>query len=198
MKKLLTILLLFICFTSCTSKGNSESQKKHEQYIKHYEEVIDNTIFSSKNAAPFDINVVMNRLGDGSYRYDIIIDQPQIAMYNIQVIAVENNTSYQNADKLMPTFGIFDNGSYNMMPYQTNVENGYVKGIIVSAITTESIINLKIKLTWTDYARVETNKIFVEMQVDFNNQRDNIIYPMEETEPDSPDHEEIPSEEEEN
>ena len=177
MKKIWLLCFLSIFLVSCMADNTSETQIRYEQYIKHYEEVIDNTIFSSKNAAPFEINVAMNKLSDGSYRYDIIIDNPKVAMYNIEVIAIENSITYQNADKLMPTFGIFDDGSYNMIPYQTNVSNGYVKGVIASAITTEAIINLKIKVTWTDYARVETSKIFIEMQVDFNNQDDDIYYP---------------------
>jgi len=170
MKKLLlfSILCLFLC--SCQSSDTSETQRKQEQYVKHYEEVIENTIFSSRNAAPFDISVAMNLLGDGTYRYDIIIDNPKVAMYNIEIIAIENNISYQNATKLMPTFGIFDTSVYNMIPYQTNVDNGYVKGIIVSGITTDQVINLKIKVTWTDYSRVESSKIFIEMEVDFNSQ----------------------------
>lgn len=195
MKKICLLTILTIFLVSCTAINTSETQKKYEQYIKHYEEVIDNTVFSSKNAAPFDIDVAMNRLGDGSYRYDIIIDNPQIAMYNIEVIAIENSITYQNADKLMPTFGIFDTGSYNMIPYQTNVDNGYVKGIIASAITTESIINLKIKVTWTDYAMVTTSKIFIEMQVDYNNQGDDIYYPTDDSDEDNLDEENPENEE---
>ena len=170
MKKLLLFSILCLFLSSCQNNDTSETQRKQEQYIKHYEEVIENTIFSSRNAAPFDISVAMNLLGDGTYRYDIIIDNPRVSMYNIEIIAIENNVSYQNATKLMPTFGIFDSSSYNMIPYQTNVDNGYVKGIIVSGITSEQVINLKIKVTWTDYSRVESSKIFIELEVNFNNQ----------------------------
>ena len=170
MKKLLLFSILCLFLSACQNNETSDTQRKQERYIRHYEEVIENTIFSSRNAAPFDISVAMNRLADGTYRYDIIIDNPKVAMYNIEIIAIENNISYQNATKLMPTFGIFDSTAYNMIPYQTNVDNGYVKGIIVSGVTADTTINLKIKVTWTDYSRVESSRIFVEMEVDFYNQ----------------------------
>lgn len=174
MKRLIMILALLLLFTGCTNNSASIEEEKLEKYKNYYESITDNAAFTAISSF-YDIQVVMNRLGDGTYRYDIIIDNPRIAMYDIEVIAVENDMLYSQSlleNKMMPTLGVFEDDTieYNMIPNQVNLDSGYIRGISISGISTTAVIDLKIRVSWKDYTKVNTTREFIELTGDYFNQ----------------------------
>ena len=103
----------------------------------------------------FDIDVEMARIEDG-YRYYVIIDKPTLAMYDIEVLAIEPDGDYQN--NMAANVGIFEEEEYHMIPNQSNVQEGYVKGVIASGLTQNPEITLHIFVQFknADYSTVHT------------------------------------------
>jgi len=169
MRKLLLMFMMIVFLAGCANKSESIDKLKLENYAYIYQTITDNDTFNTV-ADHFDMQVVMSLIGDNEYRYDIIIDNPQVAMYDIKMMAVENNIDYSLADKMMPSIGIFDEEEYNMVPYQIETSLGFVKGMIISGTTNAPVINLKIRITWKDYTKVEETKNYFNLTVDYFSQ----------------------------
>jgi hypothetical protein len=173
MRKLLLMFMVIVFLAGCANNNESIDKLKLENYAYIYQTITDNDTFDTV-ADHFDMQVVMSLIGDNEYRYDIIIDNPQVAMYDIKMMAVENNIDYSLADKMMPSIGIFDDEEYNMVPYQVETDLGFVKGMVISGTTNAPVINLKIRITWKDYTKVEETKNYFILTVDYFSQ--NAIY----------------------
>ncbi len=173
MRKLLLMFMVIVFLAGCANNNESIDKLKLENYAYIYQTITDNDTFDTV-ADHFDMQVVMSLIGDNEYRYDIIIDNPQVAMYDIKMMAVENNIDYSLADKMMPSIGIFDDEEYNMVPYQVETDLGFVKGMVISGTTNAPVINLKIRITWKDYTKVEETKNYFNLTVDYFSQ--NAIY----------------------
>ena len=169
MRKLLLMFMMIVFLAGCANNNESIDKLKLENYAYIYQTITDNDTFDTV-ADHFDMQVVMSLIGDNEYRYDIIIDNPQVAMYDIKMMAVENNMDYSLADKMMPSIGIFDDEEYNMVPYQVETSLGFVKGMVISGTTNAPVINLKIRITWKDYTKVEETKNYFNLTVDYFSQ----------------------------
>ena len=169
MRKLLLMFMMIVFLAGCANNNESIDKLKLENYAYIYQTITDNDTFDTV-ADHFDMQVVMSLIGDNEYRYDIIIDNPQVAMYDIKMMAVENNIDYSLADKMMPSIGIFDDEEYNMVPYQVETSLGFVKGMVISGTTNAPVINLKIRITWKDYTKVEETKNYFNLTVDYFSQ----------------------------
>lgn len=168
MRKLTIIIILALILSGCQWFDNDDiDEAKFQRYSAYYTSIFDNDrfIFASEY---YDIEVVMNKISDSEYRYDVIIDSPRIAMYAIEIMVVENNVTPEVANKMMPTIGIFENVEYNLIPYQVNVERGYVKGLIVNGISSLPSINLKIMVLWRDYAKLIVTREFFDINKIFD------------------------------
>jgi len=169
MKRSLIFLLLFVTLLSGCARKESDEDIKMEKYKYIYQTVSDNDSFLSEPLY-YDLDVSMSKLSDKEYRYDITIDNPQRAMYDIQVMAIENNLEYSLTNKMMPTIGILENDSINMVPYQIDYERGYVKGVILSGVTEDPVVNLKIRVSYKDYLLVRETKEYYNITVDYASQ----------------------------
>ncbi len=169
MKRSLIFLLVLVSLLSGCARKESDEDIKMEKYKYIYQTVSDNDSFLNEPLY-YDLDVSMSQLSEKEYRYDITIDNPQRAMYDIQVMAIENNLEYSLTNKMMPTIGILDNDSINMVPYQIDHERGYVKGVILSGVTEDPVVNLKIRVSYKDYLLVRETKEYYNITVDYASQ----------------------------
>lgn len=168
MRKLTIIITLALVLSGCQWFDNDDiDEAKFQRYSAYYTSIFDNDRFILASEY-YNIEVVMNKINDTEYRYDVIIDSPRIAMYAIEVMVVENNITPEVASKMMPTIGIFEEVEYNLIPYQVNVDKGYVKGLIVNGISSEPSINLKIMVLWRDYAKLNVTREFFDVSKVYN------------------------------
>jgi uncharacterized protein YceK len=160
MQKLLKAILCcsILTFSGCTK--NTTDAAAQEEYQTYYNTVSENVSFADA-AKNFTCELEMTQVEDGTYRYYVVIDHPVSAMYNIITIAVENDIKYDDADKMMPSMGIFDDPK-SMIPGQVDTKNGFVKGIALSGESSESKINLKLLVQWTDKAEKTTTREFIK------------------------------------
>ena len=88
MKKLLLVLLLLLSLCACEEDGK-QMANPDERYMFIIEMIGEHDSFQ-ETSNYFDIAVEMAKIEDG-YRYYITIDNPRIAMYDIELLAIEKN-----------------------------------------------------------------------------------------------------------
>jgi len=130
MKKLFLILIVLLSLCACQDEGK-EMANPDDRYMYIIEMIGEHDSFQDASNY-FDISAEMAKI-DGGYRYYITIDNPRIAMYDIEMLAIEKNVDYRNT--MAANVGIFEDKEYNMVPNQANIEQGFVKGIVASAIS---------------------------------------------------------------
>ena len=156
MRKFFLILSLVLMACGCGTRH--DSTLKMETYETYYRIVQENTHLSGTSMY-YSLSGEMITLPDGSHRYYVIVDQPQIAMYDCVVFIVENDILYSEAVKMMPCMGVFDE-KVSMVPNQVNREAGYVKGISVSGECSDESVHLHILVEWKDKNRKDTFREF--------------------------------------
>ena len=88
MKKLFISLILLLALFGC-QKTNSE-ETMYFDFMKLLQEREEFTS-SSLN---YNISYEITSIGDNKYRYFVTIDKPKIAMYDIEVMAIEQGKDY--------------------------------------------------------------------------------------------------------
>lgn len=151
-----------LLFSGCQQE--MDNSEKADEYQTYYNAVADNLSFAA-TSVNFNTELEMTKVEDGTYRYYIVMDQPKTAMYDIVAIAVEDNIAYADADKMMPSIGIFDD-TKSMIPNQVDSDNGYVKGIALSGECTKPSIELKLLVQWTDKTKQNTKREFMSYTLD--------------------------------
>ena len=151
LKKILILLLAVVLLAGCQKDHTRQiDEEKYNAYLAYYQAILDydNKKTSSDN---FSIGVVANKISDTQYRYDVIVDNPRIAMYDIEILAiVENISATINTEVMMPSIGIFDAVKYNMIPYQVDITHNFVKGLDLSVLTADNPVHIGVMVSWKD------------------------------------------------
>ena len=130
MRKIITLFMILFLLPGCSQIGK-ETVDPRERYAYIVEMIEEHEAFASASNY-FDIDVEMAKI-EGGYRYYITVDNPRIAMYDIELLAIEKDVDYLN--NMAANVGIFEEKQYNMVPNQANSEMGYVKGIVASGLS---------------------------------------------------------------
>lgn len=146
-KWMLTMLCMALC-TGCTMKSSQEDLylSRIDAYETYYTEVLGNGHYADASEY-FTLSYEMTQVEGDGYRYYVILDEPTIAMYNVMMIAVENSIPYEECEKMVPSFGIFED-RVSLVPGQVNYDAGYVKGISISGNSEEDHIDLLTLVRW--------------------------------------------------
>ncbi|MBR0137391.1 MAG: hypothetical protein IJM15_03190 [Erysipelotrichaceae bacterium] len=171
LKRILVILILLMALTGCGKKEHERKleEEMYQAYLTYYQALLDTTEKASK-AQEFSTSVVVNKLDGGKYRYDLIIDEPKVAMYDVEALAIIRGESDQiSTEVMMPSVGIFDD-FYNMVPNQVYKDRGYVAGVVLSLTSTEPSLKIDLIVCWQDKERTETYKRFLSFDVNAEQQ----------------------------
>jgi len=156
MKKLSLFFLVLILMSGCAS-GISADQLKIETYKTMYTDILNATGFKTASDY-FAVNAVLSDLGSGSYRYDVIVDEAKVAMYDVEILLIQDDGSLVISDTMMPSLGIFEDKTYYMIPFQVNTEANVVQGIDLNGLSSALPIRLKMVVQWKD----ANNAVFKE------------------------------------
>lgn len=149
MKKLLIIVLVCIMLAGCQNNTRQLDDEKYNAYLTYYQAILD-TENKGTTCQDFDIELVANKIGEARYRYDVIIDNPKVAMYDLEVLViVENVEGTINTKDMMPSIGIFEDVSYNMVPNQVDKEKMFVEGLDLSVVSDEPVIHLGVMVSYS-------------------------------------------------
>lgn len=171
MVKKAIVLLVILLLTSCSNNASSVKEAENfTRYQAYYTSIFDNDRFI-REPNNYNLEVVFTKI-DNKYRYDVIIDEPIIAMYDVEVMVIENDQPFEHTDKMMPSFGVFERNETNMIPYQVDTEKGYAKGIVVSGLIDVSVVELKIMIGWRDYSKLNSYREFFIRNLDYERMND--------------------------
>ncbi len=163
MKKIL-ILFIVLLLAGCSDES-VESSGNIEEYYTYYQQILDNGAFITESNY-YDIELAINQVDQG-YRYSVIIDNPQVAMYNIEALTIiDDNSASINNSVVFPSVGVFD-GPYNMLPGQQNISAGFVKGIIMDGIIDSSEVEVLVMVSWENSDRSKYFKEFITVKGKF-------------------------------
>lgn len=163
MKKvsILLISILFLC-SGCNNKASEDDSVKN--YNSFINAVNTNKGIVSENI-PFEHTLEVTKQKDDSYRYQVLINNPLVAMYNVQMIVV--NPEVNSNDNIYPCIGLLGDDAKNefvMVPFQSNVGKNYVKGISLDGVSKVDQFTLNVLVAWKDKNRQTTYRSFFTKQ----------------------------------
>ena len=167
MKKFLITVLCFTLLCGCQKNKIDIASERAQVYESYITAIQDNENFLEESNY-FNITTAMNKLSENAYRWDVIVDSPVVAMYEIQILAIERNViGTLREDKIMPSFGILEDDVYNMIPNQVDLEKGYVEGFTLSGVTELPEVTIEVMVVWTGYAKLAQNREFFYLQAKY-------------------------------
>jgi hypothetical protein len=168
MKRLLAVLLVIVTLCGCQKNNTRQlDEEKYNAYLANYQAILDYED-KKESSSHFDVRLVCNKISDTSYRYDLIIDNPKVAMCEIMVLMVEENISLTiDTTRMMPSIGIFESTSVNMIPFQVANDKGYVKGIDLSMLSTEPSMRAGVLVSFRNYEKTVTTKEYLSLYAEY-------------------------------
>lgn len=163
MKRLLLVLCTLLLVTACSFDNRKTKDDQMKRYTSLIQSTLDNDKFTQTSKS-FTIQAKIEKTGD-VYEYEVSIDKPKYALYNLEVVAVENNSS-ETDDKIMPSVGVFD-GPYTLIPNQSRIDAGYLKGVGVKGEVAEPELNLKLTVSWRSDSASKEHKEFFEFNLKY-------------------------------
>lgn len=130
MRKILIILSITLCLFGCSEIGK-ENIDNDQLYLSLINSIKEHENFQTVSNH-FDIYAEIAKI-DGGYRYYVTIDNPKIALYDVEAIAIEKDVDYANT--MAANVGIFEDSVYSLIPNQKNHDKGYVEGLVISGTT---------------------------------------------------------------
>lgn len=146
--------------SSCAS-NNTLDPSAVEKYNSMIEQLNSRTDFKTSSEY-FDIDLEVGTIDDG-YRFYITIDNPKAAMYNVQAVAIEGDVDYQ--DTMAANIGLFEDTTYCLIPNQTNVSKGFVKGINISGVSNNENPIIYVLVSWSNKDLSVTKREFFKLGV---------------------------------
>lgn len=137
-------MALLLCGCQAGDEKTNTTDMLYKEYQMYVQKLDEHKDFSS-DTKEFSLKVVTNTTNKGNYRYDVIIDNPTIAMYNIKVVASVSDsqtTSY-------PTLGILEEETFALIPGVVDKTKNIYKGINLSGISSEQNAVVKVYITYT-------------------------------------------------
>lgn len=175
MRRLLICLFSFaLILSGCVIRRNDSGTAAQTAYEGYYKAIEDNERFIGRSLY-YTISAQMSNMPDGTHRYYVFLDNAQVSMYDVTMMAVENDVPFEDSKKMMPSVGIFDSRDYSLIPYQANADAGYVKGLVLGGECEEKEVKLKLMVEWKDRNRERITREYISMVLT----TDGFIYPSE-------------------
>lgn len=159
MKKIILCITLLLVLCGC--KKDTTEQANNEKYLDYCELIKEHDTFKD-GSEYFDVSSDITKIDEG-YRYYIIIDNPKIAMYNIEAVAIEMDSDYTKT--MAANIGIFEENKFSFVPNQANPDAGFVKGISISGISENNNPTLYMLVEWNDVGLNITNREFIKVTI---------------------------------
>lgn len=141
MKKIFLSLVLVIGLFGC-SDSNSAAETKYYDMLKLISER-EEFLSSSDN---FAVSAEISNISEGRFRYFVTVDNPRIAMYEVEILAIEEGKEYIN--EVAANAGVLLDEIYNMVPNQSDLNRGYISGINISGETSNEHPVLYVLVQW--------------------------------------------------
>jgi len=145
MKKI--ILIVLVLFLTACSDDSNQNDAYFETYNGLYKALLDNEQYLTSSFY-YDLTLEVSKLNDNQFRYYLILDNPQVSMYDVQLMACDTTKLTVDSDVMCPSVGVFEKERYTLIPNQINREKNYVKGFSLSGISESSNIDINVIIKW--------------------------------------------------
>ena len=166
MRKYVIGVLICLLLAGC-NQSDIVLKEKYETYKLHYQSILNSTQFK-QTSSNYNISTSLTALSDGNYRYDVFVDEPKIAMYDVEILAIVDDGLLLISDEMMPSIGIYEDSEYHLIPYQVDAELGYQKGFNLNGVVNQNKVNLKVLVMWKDYFKIKTEREYFNFVIDLN------------------------------
>ena len=176
MRKIILSMICLLTFAGCSSvfKDNDNSVK----YFNYIDSIISNNYVQS-SSIPFDSSISVGKNEENEYVYLVTIENPKIAMYNVEMMALINTEI--GKDTMFPTVGVIDDERYSMIPFQSNLERGYPGAIIVSGVSDTPEFTVNLMVIYHDYSGQNETKVYFNLDGKYQDEQQ-VEEPKEEVE----------------
>lgn len=157
MKKILLIISLLL-FTSCSNKIEEDNMNNYKVILKN---LISQEAYIN-NYKYFDIDLTID-VADKGFSYKLIISNPKIAMYNIKVLMASDDAD-ESYSIIYPNLNIIEDGNYNLIPNQENIEKGFYSTIELDAIFDNDQHDILLAVIWDDFSGINHYAKYYKVQ----------------------------------
>lgn len=155
MKKYILIFMCSLLF-ACNS-SNDAQEIKYKSYNDFKNKILANSGKDSYSL-PFRAYLEIIPLANDTYSYTVFIDEPRIAMYQIQMMALD--PIRVKDDKMEPNLGILEDEVFNLVPNQVYVDKGYPKGIALNGTVETSSFSIFVGISFSEENQNQTMLFF--------------------------------------
>ena len=159
MKKLLLIFISLFLIAGCSGKEKNLDKASLERYESYWDAIKNQETYKS-SSSNFSIEAILS--GD---EYSIVIDKPRRAMYDVQIMAIENEDDF-HLDVMMPNIGVLDKETYNLLPNQSDKNNLFLEWFLLSGEVDSLPLKVEIMVLWKNYNRTEEMREYFEFVLD--------------------------------
>ncbi|MFV0254529.1 MAG: hypothetical protein ACK5G7_00080 [Erysipelotrichaceae bacterium] len=165
MKKIISIIMIALLLVGCNENITNDAAEQ-DKYFSYYQSILDAESLQTESKY-FDIEATMN-IEEDNYRYSVIIDNPQIAMYNVEVMSIIDDGSLSiNKKYAMPTTGVIDQ-PYNLVPYQVNLANFYAEGLVLDGLVDFPNVDLLVLVVWHNRDFTITYREYFDLSANYS------------------------------
>ncbi|HZJ87310.1 MAG TPA: hypothetical protein VFC75_03710 [Erysipelothrix sp.] len=170
MKKILIVFLTAILLTSCSTIEQKLEKESYALYETYWRLLLNETQFqtSSRN---FNIEAEIIK-SDNTYEYIVTVDKAKVAMYDVEIVVIENKKSIDAVDEMLPSAGIFEK-KFNMIPNQARNEESYMAGAnLTRQDFSEDEVTLQVLVAWENYSRMESFREVFEFDLKYEEKKE--------------------------
>ena len=154
--------MLFGCNIDNKRIDPTERYMDMADLINSYDTFLDHSNYFDIHG---EIDIIEESEYKGKYRFYIFIDNPRIAMYDVEAMAIEKNKDYES--QMAANIGIFDEIEYTLIPNQANPDKGYYKGIVISGISEKANTSLYVLVQWRNSEMSLLHREFFKVDVSY-------------------------------
>lgn len=163
MKKMLLLLCSLILVSGC-SNGATRKTEMNSKYENYIELIINNNNVNSLDI-PFQHSLEITQNTKGKYVYTVSIFSPRVAMYDIELMAVDINTISVNS--VAPSIGVVEDEQFNMIPFQSDQSKGFYQGMSINGESDSPTFMLSCLVVYQDFTKVGENYIYFTISGDY-------------------------------
>lgn len=168
MKKSGLLLIVLMILTACSGFDQKLDKESLMLYETYWKSLLNETQFQ-KNSRNFDISAEIVH-GESGYDYYVTVDNPKIAMYDVEIVVVEDGKRFDSVEEMLPSAGIFEK-KFNMVPNQTRTEKGFMEGAALARYDFEEPeVTLQILVSWKNYTKLDTFKEVFELELKYEDE----------------------------
>jgi len=161
-KRFFRIGLVLVLLSACANTQNQTTS--FDVYQIHYQSILNNPSFKAQSDY-FNVEAYIVELSANQYRYDVFIDQPKVAMYDVEVLVIVDDGLLVVSEQMMPSLGVFETSEYNLIPFQVDSARGFYRGLNLNGVVNREPIDVKVLVIWKDYFKIRTFKEYVRFEL---------------------------------